>query len=163
MLSMIEVKCPHCGSQGQILLPPLGSIIVGPCPECQGMLCIFSGRVLPLDTEIMTQADRTTRKEHLHAVLHDFLHDRIDRLFDSMEQSESDSGEMDMHDAESNEDLLAEEETFGSTGVPIEESSINPFGNIQEAPITVEEIESFRSVELKLIDNPEYFKAVFRH
>ncbi len=162
MLSMIEVKCPHCGSQGQILLPPLGSIIVGPCPECQGMLCIFSGRILPLDTEIMTQADRNTRKEHLYAVLHDFLHDRVEKLFDSMEEQSHIDGEQDFGDGDV-DDLLADEESLRSAGTPMEESSINPFGNIQEAPITVEEIDSFRNVELKLIDNPEYFKAVFRH
>ena len=27
MLSLIEVECPHCGARGQIMIPPVGSII----------------------------------------------------------------------------------------------------------------------------------------
>lgn len=150
MLSMIEVKCPHCGSQGQIMLPPLGSIIVGPCPQCQGMICIFSGRVLPLDNEIMTQGGREDRQDHLYQVLGNFLRERIERLFQTAPEFKFD------------DDLLADELSLDSS-TEIKESSINPFGNVQEAPITVEEIHSFRNVELKLIDNPEYFKAVFRN
>lgn len=157
MLTMIEVKCPHCGAQGQIMLPPLGSIIVGPCPECEGMVCIFSGRVLPLDTKVMTEADSETRKEHLYRVLNGFLRDRLDKLFGAKEAPHP------TEPIEDQPDLLAGDDGLDFEGARLQESAINPFENIQEAPITVEEIQSFCNVELKLIDNPEYFKAVFRN
>jgi len=80
MLSIVEVKCPHCGAEGRIMLPPMGSIILGPCPECSEMVVVFCGRVLPLDKEIVTEGSIEQRKAHLLQVLTQFLRERIDLL-----------------------------------------------------------------------------------
>ena len=152
MLSLIEVKCPHCAAQGQIMLPPLGAIIVGPCPECQGMDAIFSGRVLALDTELMNQGSTTEKRGHLLEVLGGFIRDRVDRLFDNQPE-EAEGPEFMSGDFSESHDL--DEDNHTATG------RIDPYGNNPSSNITVEEIESFKNVDLRLLDNKEYFKAVF--
>lgn len=148
MLSLIEVTCPHCAAQGQIMLPPLGAIIIGPCPECHGMVAVFCGRVLALDKEIMTEGLTAEKRGHLSAVLGTFLQDRIDRLF-----SDDDVDEIVTFD----EDDISDEDRPAETSL----GKINPFGNPQASAITVEEVESFKNVDLRLLDNPDYFKAIF--
>jgi hypothetical protein len=145
MLSLIEVTCPHCSAQGQIMLPPLGAIIVGPCPECQGMVAVFCGRVLPLDKEIMNSEDSDVKRAHLHEILGDFLRERIERLYDeSPEETDAIFDE-----------AASEEPSTTELG------KIDVYGNEQSAPISQEEFESFRNVDLRLLDNPDYFKAIF--
>jgi hypothetical protein len=151
MLSLIEVKCPHCGAEGQILLPPLGSIIIGPCPECQRMVGVFCGRVFPLDDELMRNGSVEEKREHLGQVLRDFVQERVDKLF---------AGQMNPApgaplEAEAEAASLRKEQTMNDA------DGISLFGNAPSAPISREELESFITVDLKLIDNREYFKAVF--
>jgi len=150
MLSLIEVTCPHCSAQGQIMLPPLGAIIVGPCPECHGMVAVFCGQVLPLDNNIMTSEDGGLKRAHLNDVLGTFLQGRIDLLFGDGEGG----------------DEMAYEELQASGGsdrpaAPTPLGKIDPFGNDHGAPISQEELESFKNVDLRLLDNPDYFKAIF--
>lgn len=152
MLSLIEVTCPHCAAQGQIMLPPLGAIIIGPCPECNGMVAIFCGRALPLDNDIMADGTPDERRTHVGTVLGGFLSERIDRLF-SGEESE------DVLPFAGDEDPVQQDtEEAPDTGL----GRIDVFGNPQESAITQEELESFKNVDLRLLDNPEYFKAIFR-
>ena len=152
MLSLIEVKCPHCGVQGQIMLPPLGAIIVGPCPECQGMVTIFCGRVLPLARDIMLQGAPQEKRDHLFSVLSGFLEDRIDRLFTRPDD-----------EVESPDGLLAEDllEQFENEPGEMVRLSASSYGAGGEMPISQEELDVFTNVDLKLIDNQEYFRAVF--
>lgn len=149
MLSLIEVTCPHCSAQGQIMLPPLGAIIVGPCPECQGMVAVFCGRVLPLDKEVMSSSDPDIKRAHLNEILGNFLHDRVDRLFGADDPEE----EMSYEQLDGTEDESAAAHTVLG--------KIDPYGNEHDAPISPEELESFKNVDLRLIDNPDYFKAIF--
>ena len=150
MLSLIEVTCPHCAAKGQIMLPPLGSIIVGPCPECQGMVVVFCGRVLALDKEIMMEGGVEQKKEHLLEVLGVFLHQRVEKLFDEKEQ---DGGA----------DIVSDEAHPG----PHEQSGPEPLREPEQAQkkpelvITEQEFDNFRRVDLEMIDNPDYFKAIF--
>lgn len=152
MLSLIEVTCPHCAAQGQIMLPPLGAIIIGPCPECHGMVAVFCGRVLALDKEIMTEGLTSEKRGHLSAVLGTFLQDRISRLF-----TDDDVDEIVTFDHEDDEEHEHREDRPAETGL----GKIDPYGNQQTAPITSEELESFKNVDLRLLDNPDYFKAIF--
>lgn len=152
MLSLIEVTCPHCAAQGQIMLPPLGAIIIGPCPECHGMVAVFCGRVLALDKEIMTEGNTLDKREHLNAVLGSFLQDRINRLFSDDEVDEIVTFEEDDESA-----AKPPADRPAQTGL----GKIDVYGNEQQAPITSEEIESFKNVDLRLLDNPDYFKAIF--
>lgn len=140
MLSLIDVKCPHCGAQGQIVTPPMGSIIIGPCPECQGTVAIFCGTALALDKEIMLRGKAEEKREHLMEVLGMFLHDRVERLFEEREVHEE----------------------FG--GVNEEPHMLGPLPMLDsppKTPITPAELETFTNIDLCLIDNKEYFKAVF--
>ena len=155
MLSLIEVQCPHCGARGQIMLPPLGSIIVGPCPECHNMVMIFSGRVMKLDNRIMTEGDRSDKHEHLMAVLNTFLRDRVNKLLDN-EEAESKTAPED--DAEVTHQVVnASPETEGPVVPPLGKKA-EP---ITGGPITPSEMDTFLNVELRLLDNKEYFKTVF--
>lgn len=154
MLSLIEVKCPHCGAQGQIMLPPLGAIIVGPCPECQGMVVVFCGRVMPLDSDIMNAGSLEEKQDHLLEVLGTFLQERIKRLFtnkieDRPEPSRDEAGL---------QDDLGEHEASSLMQPP---GAISLTGADQPDMISDEEFSRFISTDLKLIDNPKYFKAVF--
>jgi len=127
------------------MLPPLGAIIIGPCPECQGMVVVFCGRVLPLDKELMTDGSVEERQDHLIEVLGGFLHERIQRLFENQSAL---SPSVDMGGEDQSEE-------------PLSAGKISPFGYSADTPIVQEELDSFVNVDLKLIDNSEYFKAVF--
>lgn len=144
MLSLIEVKCPHCGVQGQIMTPPLGSIIVGPCPECSEMVVVFCGQVMPLDKGIMAEGSLTEKQEHLLEVLGVFLQGRVEKLFqpgaDGMIPGPVENP-MDLAEDEM-QDMQALEAAAGR-------------------PISDDEMNSFVHVDLKMLDNPEYFKAIF--
>ena len=141
MLSLVEVKCPHCGAQGQIVLPPLGAIVIGPCPECDEMVVVFCGRAMPLDKDIMTKGSAEDRQNHLMDVLTAFLDDRTKRLFEDA---------TDLDDAN-------EEESSDSTPL----GKIILQGDASKELISQAELDSFRSVDLRLIDNEDYFKAIF--
>ncbi len=151
MLSLIEVKCPHCGAQGQIMLPPLGAIIVGPCPECEEVVVVFCGRVMALDKEIMANGATVEKKEHLLDVLGFFLEDRVDRLFAPKEETPSKNltDNLGEHDPE--------------TAGQLEPGRIHITGQEQEVSqqISPEEIQSFVNLDLKMLDNNEYFKSIF--
>jgi hypothetical protein len=145
MLSLIDVKCPHCNAQGQIVQPPMGAIILGPCPECQGMVAIFCGVALPLDRDIMMHGKPDEKRDHLMEALNTFLRDRVERIFGEQgEQEESNPLEMPKE---------KEEKSMLSATPLLDSPSVKP--------ITQTELESFSKVDLRLIDNKEYFKAVF--
>lgn len=140
MLSLIEVKCPHCGAHGQIMVPPVGAIIVGPCPQCNELVVVFCGFVLALDKHLMETGSTEQRREHLLEVLSEFLKDRIAKLLS--DDNEIDSfGEAEPEPFDENEDVENPRENRG----PISENAQN----------------KFRDVDLKLLDQAGYFKAVF--
>lgn len=158
MMSLIEVKCPHCGAQGQILMPPVGAIIVGPCPHCDGMVVVFSGRVFPLDSDIMQGGSLDDKKEHMLEILGGFLNERIERLLmePPLTQANADSNNAD-DEAEVPEDSTAD---AGSNTAPIVPERRSP-GRAPKIPISQDELDDFVRTDLQLIDNPEYFRAVF--
>ncbi len=158
MLSLIEVQCPHCGARGQIMMPPVGAIIIGPCPQCSELVVVFCGHVLPLDKQIMESGALEERREHLLSVLMEFLQDRIGKLMS--EEAEA---------AES-EESSSEDETFATAE---ERQSAVPSGGAPASltdeskrareltPISKTEMERFATIDLKLLDNKAYFKSVF--
>ncbi len=149
MLSLIEVKCPHCGAQGQIMLPPLGAIIVGPCPECHNMVVIFAGKVLPLDNDIMHGEDADAKRSHLLKVLGAFLEDRVTRLV----------GEAESQNAPKPKEEPEFQPAPGQQDA--EMPAVDPFGNASTAPISSAEVDSFVNVDLEMLDDKEYFRMVF--
>jgi len=131
MLSLIEVQCPHCGARGQIMVPPVGAIIIGPCPQCSELVVVFCGHVLALDKEIMENSSTENRREHLLSILTGFLQDRIAKL-------------------------LSDDE-----GNPVDTSGVEENQAAEVSPISQMELERFTDVDLKLLDNKAYFKSVF--
>ncbi len=62
------------------MIPPVGSIVVGPCPQCRELVAVFCGQVLPLDRHVMEHGALEDRQDHLATVLCDFICDRVDAL-----------------------------------------------------------------------------------
>lgn len=146
MLSLIEVKCPHCGANGQIMLPPVGTIIVGPCPVCQELVVVFCGHVLPLHKDTMLNGTLEQKREHMLSVLVHFLKDRVAQII----SDESVDGE--------------NAETPGEPPAEIPSPPVAPPRAVQPKapPISHEEAKAFTDVELKLLDNPDYFRTIFQ-
>ncbi|GMW01405.1 MAG: hypothetical protein AMXMBFR84_25420 [Candidatus Hydrogenedentota bacterium] len=149
MLSIIQVQCPHCGVQGQIAIPPLGSLIIGPCPSCNGLVAIFCGKALPLHKETMMEGGREERREHLMTALNQFLEDRIEQLIDRL-------------DPELIADALNNETQLGFEPQPDEdlEKPELPSRAVTEQ-ITEDEVNRFLVQELPKLDDPSYFNAIF--
>ena len=147
MLSLIEVQCPHCGAKGQIMVPPVGSIIIGPCPQCKELVVVFCGQVLALEKQIMENGPLEERQEHLLSVLNDFLRDRVTKLMSDAEKG----GESRMNDG-----FDAPEEAAEGPEADSENTTALPEGSITQT-----ELDRFLEVDLKLLDNKAYFKSVF--
>jgi len=147
MLSLIEVKCPHCNAHGQIMLPPVGTIIIGPCPECQGLVVVFCGHVLPLDKDIMAQGTIHEKREHLVAALTKFIRERVELMI-------ADEG---ASDDTPSQGFVPQSESREHESVPPETKPVR----VTHAPISDEEVRSFSKIELNLLDNSDYFKTIF--
>lgn len=146
MLSLIEVQCPHCGARGQIMIPPVGAIIIGPCPQCKELVVVFCGHVLPLNKEIMMGDCNEERREHLLSVLTGFLRERVEKLLGDDAPAQEEEEEEDF-------DLL-----------PEESDGLHLLGEVEPHdldPITQGEFDRFTEIDLKLLDNGAYFNSVF--
>lgn len=130
------------------MVPPVGAIIIGPCPQCNDLVVVFCGHVLALDKAIMENGETQDRREHLLGVLTEFLQSRIARLL---------SDEADFQESEFDGDGLPEGELIAQTS----ESDVNAPRQSQDNPISQTELERFTDVDLKLLDNKAYFKSVF--
>ena len=129
------------------MVPPVGAIIIGPCPQCNELVVVFCGHVLALDKETMESGATDDRREHLLSVLTEFLQDRISKLL---------GDEVDMFDGEPGEEGLLEGDGE-LRGVASGEESVE----VEVSPISQTEFERFTDVDLKLLDNGAYFKSVF--
>ena len=148
MLSLIEVQCPHCGARGQIMVPPIGAIIIGPCPQCKELVVVFCGQVLPLNREIMEAGTTEDRRDHLLGILTDFLKEHISKVL---------SGE-EVPQGEDQRDGLGEVGQIDAQ----ESGAIQENGVVHgQGFITQSEFDRFTDVDLKLLDNEAYFKSVF--
>ncbi|MFA6411033.1 MAG: hypothetical protein WCW26_05680 [Candidatus Buchananbacteria bacterium] len=141
MLGLISVTCPHCGAQGQIMAPPHGSIIIGPCPECQGTVAIFMGAAVALDGNILKNGSPAEKTNHVSDRLCSFIRERVGRIFDSSDEFTPES-QPEMATAQS--------------------GSRSRFGAQAPAtPISEQELEKFTKTELELLDDPNYFRTIF--
>lgn len=154
MQSLINVECPHCKTRGQIMVPPVGSIIIGPCPQCNELVVVFCGQVLPLDKDVMQDGSIEIRRAHLLAALNGFLEERIsalmtdDFVIDTKALPEAVNG----MEFEEIEEAYMEDATV---------SFSNPAESDENQSITQSEVDRFTDVDLKLLDNKAYFKSVF--
>ena len=139
MINIIKVQCPHCGVEGQLMLPDTDILIVGPCPECNNTVVIFAGKALPLDTELMSHATKEDAYTHISDVLTKFVGERLDQLFGMVEANET------SHTAPESD--AAEKTEYQRTR--------------KDAAISSKEVHEFVEEQLPLIDNIKYFKAIF--
>ncbi len=147
MMSYVEVTCPHCGAHGQIMLPPAGAIVVGPCPECRGLVVVFCGQVLALDKELMLKGSFEGRRGHLMDVLTTFLLSKVTELL-----TEGADAQAEKHAAESPRKIARR---------PAKAHHMSGKGTHEEVPISQEEFDVFVRDEINLLDNGEWFKAIF--
>lgn len=153
MLSVIEVKCPHCGVRGQIVLPPLGSLIMGPCPKCQELVLVFCGRALPVDKTIMYEGSFVEKHDHLMGILMDALEKSVNQL----------SNEVIAPDEEEREESELLDIAGGPLDAPVELSGTAPTDSQETSPITSAEVQHFIDIDLKRIDNCDYFRSIFNN
>lgn len=130
------------------MLPPLGAIIVGPCPNCDELVVVFCGRVLPLNKETMVNGSSAEKHEHLKSVLVDFMDDRIRKVVDQLTPEVTEG----LHDyTPENDDYVPNMDEQPATTAIIDESKA----------ITDNELDKFLRFDLPRIDNKDYFRAVF--
>ncbi len=169
MISFITVQCPHCGVSGQILMPPAGSVIVGPCPRCGMPVVLFHGWVLPLQKEVMASADTEQIRQHVKEVLRRFIEERVDHLFDHVATKgpEGESPADDKAVPHERPPRGARQET-GSASDANAVPHLRAFrfnvraGNKREAgAITDQEFRHFVQEELERLDDSGYFRSIF--
>lgn len=142
MLSVIEIKCPHCGAVGQIIVPPLGQITIGPCPRCQELVVLFEGRVFPLDKEIMIYGTYQEKRKHLLSILTKFLKEQV-------------------------HELVPDEREL--TGYPATKAKPRrqvkrckpTIRNAKAGRISRQEVADFLRIDIPLLSNREYFERCF--
>lgn len=160
MFSMIPVTCPHCGVNGQIMLPPLGAMIIGPCPKCDELVLVFLGKTLPLSKEIMTKGDLGQKAVYIQNVIMDHLDPKITQLVEQLGDEVLEG----LHDYGSEVDDYKPEvstalEEFKSP--PMHYTARLPPGKKREPEISDNELDKFLRFDLPRIDNKDYFRAVF--
>ncbi len=159
MLSVIEVQCPHCGARGTIMLPPVGSVLIGPCPLCNEMVVLFAGRVMALDTAIMLGDDLDAKRDHLVDVLMGYIRERVDEVLDSVTVGPSIPDQEEL-----GAEVRGEAGGNGDGGTDAEKSiEVEPTMDdmATKRPISKEEAEDFLRIDLPLLAKAEYFRAFF--
>jgi hypothetical protein len=145
MFPVIEVQCPFCKTSGQIMAPPLGSIIVGPCPRCNEMVLLFDGTVMPLDKDIITEGSAEEKKQHLLETIVDVVATKVDELIEN--------GEIDTGSKQRSRKKMSS----------LRKKRISPSVSDKNAPpISREDIRDFVNIDLHLIDSKDYFDKVFK-
>lgn len=146
MMSLIEVTCPHCGAHGQIMLPPVGNIIIGPCPECRNPVLVFLGNVLKLNPKVIANGTPAQKQDHLLEIMQEFLHGRIAEMIPNDDGSaEPATQARAVHNCNSNKDPEARDR-----------ESLDRRGRITKG-----EMQQFIALDLSCIDNADYFRRHF--
>ncbi len=147
MLSVIEVKCPHCGAVGQIIVPPLGQITIGPCPRCQELVVLFEGRVFPLNKETMIYGTSKQKRKHLCSTLSQYLRVQVEELI-------PDEQEFDGR-------LLTGQKLTGQKKKRQSKRYKPSVRNPKARGISKQETEDFLRIDIPLLSSKDYFEQFF--
>jgi len=109
---------------------------------------VFCGNVLPLNKETMLNGAVQEKRDHMMAVLTQFLKERIAQMI-------GDDSEMPQ------EEPIQEAENETPVPEPGRSETRVRDKTVSRAPITKKDLDTFSNVELKLLDNRDYFKAIF--
>lgn len=149
MISLVQIRCPHCGAKGRMLLPPTGLILIGPCPQCHELVAVFCGQALPLDSEIMESGSAEEKGAHLLVVLTDFIESQIGEMVQQSFQ------------AEEGADQSLDPPSIHSGMEADAAWAVEEQEHLNGPPISAEEVSYFRETELNLLDNSDYFHDIF--
>ena len=145
MLPVIEVQCPFCNASGQIMAPPLGSVVVGPCPRCGEIVLLYDGTVLPLEKDIIIDGTDEEKKQHLLETILEMVASKVDEVIENNELG-----------AESKQQSHTKK---GSGGTKKIKPSVR---NKKAPPIGREDVRDFVDIDLHLLDSKHYFDKVFK-
>lgn len=148
MLSVTEVHCPHCGAKGKILLPSQGAILIGPCPNCDEMVAVFCGNGLPLDKDTMTGGTIQEKHRHLMETLTTFLDLSIRETLKQQAGDDDSESETELEPFELRFDAPEHDEDLDVSSAP-------------PSRISEGELQSFRDIDLKFLDDKAYFDSIF--
>ncbi len=131
---MNRVVCPHCRS-GRLAesVIPKDVVIVKQCPACGELVVMFRRKVLALDRKILERGTSHERKMHIAGIIAEFLEPGLLKFAAAAADFEPDQDEFDSEE-------VAAEQTAG------------------KKPISEDELRDFARVQLRQIDNREYFK-----
>jgi len=136
------VVCPHCKAHRIAAAKmPKDVVVVIPCPACHELVVMFRNKVGALSRKILEHGTHEQRTTHLAEVIAEFLEPGMSPL-DLHESSDGDGAPEHAH-----EDHVSGGAEEGFDDAP--------------GPITDREMRRFLQVDLKLIDNPTYFKRHF--
>jgi hypothetical protein len=129
------------------------------------LVVVFCGQVLALKKEMMANSSIKEKREHLLSVLTDFLRQRIvDIITDDVHGEEpSSGGGITPAKAAPKASPQAAPMAAAPKAELTEQTTGSPYvrRGIKTTPISQEEMERFRKDDLRLMDNPDYFKAIF--
>jgi hypothetical protein len=150
MVSMVEIQCPHCSTRGKVMLPPLGAILVGTCPHCDGMVGVFCGSPLALDKDTVLHGTPDQKFDHLMDALSGFLEKHVSRIVDEIGKEQFGENQRRLYDqtAEQAVEALADADAMAPDAE-------------EDDGISSEEVDQFVQVELPLLDDAAYFRAIF--
>ncbi len=131
---MNRVHCPHCRS-GRLAESaiPKDVVVVKQCPACGELVVMFRRKVLALDRKILERGTTQQRKMHIAEIIAEFLEPGLLKFAAATSDFEPDTEP----EAES-----------AAAEVPAEEIK----------PISEDELREFARVQLRQIDNREYFR-----
>ena len=131
---MNRVVCPHCRS-GRLAesVIPKDVVIVKQCPACGELVVMFRRKVLALNRKILEQGTSHERKMHIAGIIAEFLEPGLIKFAAAAADFEPETDEADPDDAT-------------APTVPA------------KRPISEDEMREFARVQLRQIDNRDYFK-----
>jgi len=144
-MDFTPIKCPHCGAEGKTIMPPDSMTVLATCSACKELMALFMGRPIALDKQIINAGSFDQKINHVFERLSELLWDRVQQMFGGQAGRNQPPG----------------------TNVPIPRSptSMTPMAphhpGAKVGPITDEEFASFKGDELRLIDQADYFRAIF--
>jgi len=133
---MDMTRCPHCNASRILTAEvPKHVVIIMPCPVCHELVILFQGKAVGLNRAVIEHGSRAERVGHLAQIINQFIEAGI-------------FPEGPLEDATG--PFAAAEQDDAPVRTPA-----------QGARITRQEVERFVKVELRHLDNANYFREHF--
>jgi hypothetical protein len=142
------IVCPHCRKHKIFSSKvPKDMIVVMPCPACNELVVLFQNRVLAVSRKILEHGTFEERKMHFAELIAQFFEQGLS--FEQMAQEAAESA------AEESEMPMENRMEFGEL---LRRAFHRHGGPVRVGPITQEELDQFVRVELRRMDDPDYFR-----